>query len=836
MVLTSVTFKGEEERVETTVEPDLNVELQLANDFVEQTACHIFLTGKAGTGKTTFLKNLHKNTDKNMVITAPTGVAAINAGGVTLHSLFQLPLGPYIPGGEVHQQGEQRQYRFSKAKQNILKNLDLLVIDEISMVRADILDAVDSVLRQYRNNNLPFGGVQLLMIGDLHQLPPVARQDEWELLRQYYNSVYFFSSRSLSRSTFVSIELKRIYRQSDETFITILNQLRDNKLDAASLSELNKRYVKNYIPDNGQGYISLTTHNAGAESLNDFRLQQLDGQEVYLEAEIKGEFQENSFPAPEELKLKKGAQVMFLRNDNSPDKRYFNGKIGKITEITTEEIKIICPGSAKTITVEPAVWENTRYSLNKETMKIEQEIIGTFKQFPLKLAWAITIHKSQGLTFEKAIIDSADAFAHGQTYVALSRCKTLEGVILSSPISANGIQADWAIQDFNQKLRDHAPSAEHLNQAKATFQQNLLFDCFDFTILNRQLSRFVKLLMNHGNTLRLTGLETITQITNTANQHIFEVGEKFRRQLQRLFQSGKLPEFDSQVLERLNKASVWFQEKFKEIFLDPMEEFHFETDNSIVEIQVEEALKQLHKEIFVKHEGIKLLEKGFSPFEYQRRVRQVRLGDISGKVKAHVGVSDDEHSGLVVELKKWRLKKADLERISKSRILQQSALYEIAKSLPGNDSDLLAIEGIGKKTVKKRGKDILAIVKRYCKKQGIKKGETATHVDKRAFPTEKISETKRITLKLLKEGLTIEQIAKKRGLVTSTIEAHIAFFIEQGKLDINQFLPEEKQTLIKEKLNTLGTRALSLVKEKLGDDVSYGEIRMVVALMTYLKK
>ncbi|NQU64616.1 MAG: AAA family ATPase, partial [SAR324 cluster bacterium] len=448
--------------MEETAPSKINPELQLAEQFVEQTASHLFLTGKAGTGKTTFLKNLQLKSAKNMIVTAPTGVSAINAGGVTLHSFFQLPLGPYVPGSEIHDQGGRSKFRFSKQKREILNRLDLLVIDEISMVRADILDAVDAVLRRYRAIDEPFGGIQLLMIGDLHQLPPVVKPVDWDLLRPYYDTAYFFSSLALRKTGFTTIELKQVYRQSDPRFIHILNQLRDNRLDEQALVELGNRYLKGFTPEAGQGFITLTTHNAGATRLNISQLKALDGEVRSYSAEISGEFPENIYPAPSSLDLKKGAQVMFLRNETSLDRTYFNGKIGLVQQLSHDAIDVICPGETGAIRVQPVEWENIRYRLHPEKKKVEEEIIGTFKQYPLKLAWAITIHKSQGLTFDQAIIDAEDAFVHGQAYVALSRCRSLDGVVLSSPLSAYGIKPDQALLSFDRHIHNNLATREHL--------------------------------------------------------------------------------------------------------------------------------------------------------------------------------------------------------------------------------------------------------------------------------------------------------------------------------------------------------------------------------------
>ena len=355
-----------------------NHELQLVNDFVRHTGNNIFLTGKAGTGKTTFLHTLKKNTPKRMIITAPTGVAAINAGGVTLHSFFQMPFGPYVPGSDVARQTEQR--RFSKEKINIIRSLDLLVIDEISMVRADLLDGVDAVLRRYKHRHLPFGGVQLLMIGDLHQLPPVVKDDEWDLLKTCYDSCFFFSSNALKRTDMICIELKHIYRQCDAHFIRLLNRVRDNRLDADTLQVLNTRYLPTFQPNEEDDYITLTTHNRSADTINDRQLQALDSKLFTFQADIEGDYPAYIYPTAEILTLKKGAQAMFVRNDSSAEKRYFNGKIGKITAIDKRGITVKCPDDNNEILVEPVTWENIKYTLNANTREITEEVIGTFTQ------------------------------------------------------------------------------------------------------------------------------------------------------------------------------------------------------------------------------------------------------------------------------------------------------------------------------------------------------------------------------------------------------------------------------------------------------------------------
>lgn len=700
-----------------------NSELNLAEEYVHYTNHHIFLTGKAGTGKTTFLQKLQKNTAKRMIITAPTGVAAINAGGVTLHSFFQLPFGPFIPGSEASEQNRKRFFRFSREKKRIIKSLDLLVIDEISMVRADLLDSVDAVLRRHRRNAQPFGGVQLLMIGDLHQLPPVAKQDEWQLLKQNYESVYFFSSHALDPAQLVTIELQHIYRQTDARFINLLNRVRENRLDKASIRALNQRHVENFTPEKEQGFITLTTHNRNADRTNQSRLAALGGQEYCFEAEITGEFPAHNYPAPSTLVLKAGAQVMFLRNDASIEKRYYNGKIGKIKTIADRRICVACPGEPEDIMVEALEWENIKYKVSEDDKEIEEEIIGTFKQFPLKLAWAITIHKSQGLTFDKAVIDAAAAFAHGQVYVALSRCKTLEGMVLSSTIPSRGIATDESVLNFIAKARQNMPSKKGLQTAKICYQQQLLLECFGFQLLHSRLNYLVRLLAGNAGLVQISGVSDIARLRELAAKQIFTVGEKFQRQLQTIFEKQDLPEADAYILERIGKASGWFQDNFSLIFDDLVHKFRLETDNKEIEKKIGNALNNLKQEILVKLAGIKSCENGFSPPQYLRAISKAEVAFIPGKVKKprirDYGESDVQHPELFQTLKGWRSRLAQEQSLAQFQILHQRVLIQIVANLPKSKNQLKKIKGVGKITLKKYGDDILALVADYRKKKRI---------------------------------------------------------------------------------------------------------------------
>ena len=594
----------------------LNHELQLATGYVRDTGCHIFLTGKAGTGKTTFLQTLPSTTDKRLVITAPTGVAALNAGGVTIHSFFQLPLGPFIPGSDAG----HIQIRFRKDKISVLQSLDLLVIDEISMVRADVLDAVDSVLRRVRRSRLPFGGVQLLMIGDLYQLPPVVKGQEWLLLQPYYKSPYFFDSQALAQAEMVTIELSHIYRQSDPHFIDLLNKIRNGRVDTGVLGELNRRHFPGYTPDIREGYITLCSHNRLAEALNTARLRALPQNLRVFEAEIEGEFPEHIHPTARTLRLKTGAQVMFIRNDTTAQKRFFNGKIGTITRISGETIRVQCPGDAEEIEVEPTVWENIDYSFNRETLEITQTRIGAFTQYPLALAWGITIHKSQGLTFDKAVIDAQAAFAHGQVYVALSRCRTLEGMILSTPLTPAAIQTDAVVQRYHEAAKGSEPSIHSLKTAKISYQQRLLMECFDFERLRSLLRRLMYLLAAGSGGVQVSGVTNLRESHAAAENDLCTVGDRFRRQLQGLFSPAVSPVADPVVLERLSTASVYFQDQISRGIGTWIDEIEVDTDNKEMGKKIRNTLDLLKKEVEVKRASVRCCGDGFTPAGYFRAV------------------------------------------------------------------------------------------------------------------------------------------------------------------------------------------------------------------------
>jgi hypothetical protein len=821
-----------------------NPELVLADEFIRDTGCNIYLTGKAGTGKTTFLHNLKKKSPKRMIVTAPTGVAAINAGGVTLHSFFQMPFGPFVPGSET-----TARHRFNKEKVNIIKSLDLLVIDEISMVRADLLDGVDAVLRRYRRSNLPFGGVQLLLIGDLHQLSPVVKDIDWRLLGQYYDSPYFFSSNSLRQTELITIELKYIYRQEDDYFIELLNRVRDNNLDQATLASLNARHINGFADTGheGNGYITLCTHNHSADTINTSRLKKLTQRTHRFDAEIEGEFPEHSFPTALTLEVKPQAQVMFVRNDSTPEKRFFNGKIGKISRISGNKIWIKCPDDVDEIMVEPATWENIDYSLDQETLEITENKIGAFIQYPLKLAWAITIHKSQGLTFDRAIIDAQAAFAHGQVYVALSRCRTLEGMVLSSPLSPRAVKTDRTVLRFVEQAGKDVPTAERLAIAKIRYQQRLLLECFDFKELQVLFSRLLSIVDRNPELIKILGAGNLQELRQKTVNEICTVGANFRCQLQGLFTEAVFPAEDPAILERLQKASAYFQEKFDTGLGLYVDQLQIETDNKDLRKKAKRLCKLLQEETVVKLAAVKSCASGFSTSQY---LRALSMAEIEAAAKLKTGEqkerqtkttityteADIDHPELFQTLREWRAEKAQEMGVPHFHILHQKTLIQIVVNLPDSINALMKIKGIGKKLAEKYGQELVALVTDYREQKNIVEVILPTTTDgqqedskkSRDLETPKI-ETKQLSLQLFQQGLSPAQIADKRDMVISTIEGHLAHFVTRGELPIERLLSPEKQQLIEEKLQQMPDKKLSEIKLALPGDYSYGEIKFVRA-------
>ena len=583
-----------------------NPVFQLATDFVNQTSQHIFLTGKAGTGKTTFLKHIRHTTHKNCIVAAPTGVAAINAGGMTLHSLFQLPFEPFIPGMEYRNSKER--FNISATKRDMLKGLELLIIDEVSMLRADVLDSIDSVLRYIRRNDRPFGGVQMLYIGDMFQLPPVVKEDEWTYLRDYYHSLFFFHAKAVQRVPPLYLELKKVYRQREQFFVDLLNRVRNDELTLDDLQVLNRQYQPNFKPPAGEKYITLTTRNAKADAINGQELARLTTPAYRFDGEIKGEFPEYALPTEMTLILKAGAQIMFIKNDTGEERRYFNGKLGTIARIDKDNIDVRLEGSGDVITIEKEIWKNIRYTLNKDTAEIEEEELGSFEQYPIRLAWAITIHKSQGLTFERAIIDTGDAFAPGQAYVALSRCTSLEGIVLLSQITQRSVQTDAHAVKLSQSEKEQPELQQILEEEKRRFWAErllLYFDCTELINIPRQL---YKLLDDKDSDDYAPARQLAKEMLKQANE-IQTVAIKFQAQLSSIVQTQKdgLP----QLTDRCCKAVAYFHQTIMEKMLVPLQKY-------IKSFRVKKA-KTFHKNLCGLELDLKL---------FIENMKKVRYNDI----------------------------------------------------------------------------------------------------------------------------------------------------------------------------------------------------------------
>ena len=814
-----------------------NPQLDLAYNFVQYTHRNIYLTGKAGTGKTTFLRNLKASSLKRMVVVAPTGVAAINAGGVTIHSFFQLPFGPMIPKDAnvpfVQEQGgfSASNFRMSREKINIIRSLDLLVIDEISMVRADLLDGIDEVLRRYRRNNLPFGGVQLLMIGDMQQLPPVVKQEDWELLRPYYRSLFFFESLALKKTSFVPIELKHIYRQSNENFISILNKIRDNKLDREALTELNARFIPNFKPASEEGYITLTTHNRQAQEINESKLNDIRLQKHLFKATIEGDFPEYSYPTEKELELKVGAQVMFVKNDSSRDKLYFNGKIGIVTNFDEDGVCVKCEDWPEPVTIGREKWENMKYTLNEQTKEIDETSIGSFTQYPLKLAWAITIHKSQGLTFEKAIIYAGAAFAHGQTYVALSRCKSLEGLVLGTPISADSVISDHEVTDFNHNIDQNAPNDAQLVQSKRDYQLELLLDLFDYQPVLRNLYAYQKQAKEHVTILPDGLAKSVTEIIETIKNSAVTVAEKFALQLQQLLAVNPDIEGNAPLQERIRKASAYYLDLTEKLVGEVKSNCVVEIDNKAVQKALDEPLERIFADIRVKEVCLNACLTGFNFRDYLS-LRAKALIEEPQRKKTTPKIQLNEDNALVKYLREWRKDKAEEFGLDLYMILSQKSLAELATVMPTTMKELKAIHGIGPQKLKQFGEEILNIIIQYRQANNIQTIVTADN-----FKIDKIEEktkapkgdTKKVSFDLFKSGKSVEEIALERSLTGTTIEGHLAHYISSGDIELFEVIDRIKAQKIIDQFHIMKTTAMTPVKEALGNDYSYGEIRLVMA-------
>lgn len=705
----------------------VNEQLELAWQFVERTGVNVFLTGKAGTGKTTFLRQLKERSPKRMIVVAPTGVAAINAGGVTIHSFFQFPLAPYVPGSSFNTKDER--FRFSKEKKRIIRTLDLLVIDEISMVRADLLDQIDAVLRLHKDKNRPFGGVQLLMIGDLSQLAPVVKESDWTMLREYYRTPYFFGSLALQQTQHVTIELQHVYRQTDTNFINILNEVRENRLTPGGLAMLNSRYCdESVIKKCGDGVIRLTTHNATVNSYNEQRMNELKGARYAFDATVTGTFPETSYPAEKTLELKKGCQVMFLKND-SQGTRYYNGKLGIITSIDDEHIRVRGLDDDIEVEVQPDVWTNARYVIDKETKEIREEIDGEFRQYPLRLAWAITVHKSQGLTFDRAVIDVNAAFAAGQVYVALSRLRSLDGLMLTEQLSPYSVKTDVAVTQYmNTELAQAQHTANHLNDFERSYYLEMLSELFSFKSLGADMQRILRLLTEHFYKIYPTLLDNYKEKDSLFAKEIGGVAATFNAQYTQIVAKSEDYATDALLAERIGKGATYFANKLDEIVKPLVESTQIDSDNKDIKERAAEAVYNFQQSFALKCYLLKrVIDNGFNVSAYlkdkaigvlQAEQKEKREGKKS-KVLEKIDVdrnADIKNPILFNQLRRWRAKRAEELERPVYGIITQRALIGIVNELPTTQKELLRMPTFGKKTLQMFGEEILEMVKRYIEK------------------------------------------------------------------------------------------------------------------------
>lgn len=740
---------------------------EIAAKFVNYTSRHVFLTGKAGTGKTTFLRKLIKLTHKKTLICAPTGIAAINASGTTIHSLFQLPFGSFFPDAAATLINENITFNFNTPKtlvkhlnmqgnkRRMLQELELLVIDEVSMLRADMLDAIDFALRYVRRNrNVPFGGVQLLFIGDLHQLPPVVKNDEWRIMARFYKSIFFFDALALQNNPPVYIELDKIYRQDDAVFIDLLNNLRNNKITAEDTALLQQHFKRDFKPAADENYITLTTHNNKADGINRERLTQLQTKSYFFEAKVQGEFNEYAYPNDKSLELKVGAQVMFIKNDMTAEKRYYNGKIGIIHYIEKDLIEVELPEDKLVIQISPYTWENVKYKLDEATNEIQENVAGSFTQYPIKLAWAITVHKSQGLTFDKAIVDVGDAFAAGQAYVALSRLRALKGLVLTSQLRDSGLQQDQNVHYFSQTKQPSEVLTAQISTESIEFIKGYLFAAFDLNIVRYYLKEHTQTFDKSEGKSAKQRHEEWTMNLYADFQKITATADTFINQLKNLFTQQHDHALDN-VLIRVEAALKYFNPLIKEI-----------SDRFLEQIEAIKEEKQ------IKTYLTELLELEILVYE-------------------------------------------QLKKIHKGKALLK-ALIE-GKEFNKADTDALLNEA-------ERSKQLQKAIQL--------KGTTL----KVKSPTEKKkkepkADTKLITFDLYNQGKDLAEIAKERGLSVGTIETHLAYYVSTQQLDVAKLVKANKIKNISNAVESQKTKSMATIREFLGKDYSFGEIKLVLASM-----
>jgi uncharacterized protein YpbB len=739
--------------------------------FINQTQRSVFLTGKAGTGKTTLLREIIETTHKNTVVVAPTGIAALNAGGVTIHSMFQLPFGGFIPDNSAPNFSEgskfetkvslRRHFKMSALKKSVIRNMELLIIDEVSMLRADLLDAMDFMMQTVRKKNNPFGGVQVLFIGDLLQLPPVIRDDEWRILKNYYQGKFFFHSHVVQQNPPLYIELDKIFRQTDDAFISVLNNLRNNQISNEDIAALNQYVQPDFDLKANKGYITLTTHNTKADLMNTDALDSLEGKEWLYSPEIIGDFPDKIFPVEAQLRLKEGAQIMFVKNDLSFDKKYFNGKMGIIKSLSAKEILVHFPEENKTIEVEKYEWQNIRYKVNNTTKEIEEEVLGTFVHYPIKLAWAITVHKSQGLTFDRAALDVSQVFLPGQAYVALSRLRSLQGLILLSPLQMNGISNDQDVMDYslNKATETHLENALHFETKN--FIHHYLVETFDWTELaqewrNHQFSYNEKSEVSSKAKYSYWAKEQTERM-----EKVVEPAKKFIQQLNVLFSQETVDL--NHIFERMQAAYTYF--------FAPMDELVFE--------------------ILWKLEEVKRLKKAKAYFDELVFLEELQTKAVLRLMKAKLLIET-----VVVG-----------ETISKEKLTSPEIQLYISRKVT-------AIQATFKKVNANLIEDDLD-EERYLPKKKTKSTTKKTTIAE--------------TYDLWKQNNSIAEIASIRVLTKQTIYGHFVKLIQSEKVAIEDIIPSDKLDELAAAFKGYKDESLNALMEKHSDLFSWEEARMFKA-------
>lgn len=693
---------------------ETNPQTELARRYVEQTGVSVFLTGKAGTGKTTFLHDIVANTTKRHAVVAPTGVAAINAGGVTIHSFFQLPFDPYLPDVKelvTEYQMPERYKALNKNKQNIIRTLELLIIDEVSMVRADLLDAIDMTLRRVRRSSRPFGGVQLLLIGDVHQLSPVVTEAERPYMERVYPSPYFFASKALQQINYVTIELTKVYRQQDAAFVDLLNHVRDNNIDSATLAALNAR-----VGTSQKGAITLTTHNRQADAINRRHMEALHGEQRTFEAIVKGNYPDKALPCDQRLEVKMGERVMFVKNDSSGGHRYYNGMLGTVTGFLREDDKDyieVVSDDGDTIAVNRELWESMKYSIDAKTNDITQEVEGTFCQYPLQAAWAVTIHKAQGLTFDHVVIDAADAFAFGQVYVALSRCRTLEGLSLSSPLTAGVAFNDTSVSHFVSAQPSFEQTSVAADDYERQYRMEKLMELFGMD----DLVHLADKLYEHYSKLKNI-YPDLVQAFNAKISTLLElqaVSEKFKAQLVRIDNA-------AQQL-RAQQGAEYFQGKLAEVAALLPTLLEVDIDNKVTAERIKDNGARFAEALGLKLSCLTAVVKEGYSVQTVQRAKVDYLMNHDGKEKktsrdrtaktAKQSGGDRMNTDLATALRNWRSLKAAEQNVPAYVILQQKALQAIATNMPHTVAELKRQLGVGEKTVQRYGAELLDIVNDY---------------------------------------------------------------------------------------------------------------------------